>query len=241
MGAHEGVGLLGRVALSHRVLDARPEFFLYPVTGHQHLDAGEAKVAFLQVGGGIAALQGAHCIETEVRKEPSVRDEDLGLPARLVWHVATIRQPVVPYAAHVPVLKTLHVLGAIFLLGGVSTHALLRPMAARAADVAQHALYQFAWRVQLALVYTGLALVLITGLLMWVGRFKLFTGWLLLGFLLYVAAAGLDGAFLAPNLRRARNAAADGSTSLAAAAMTIQLVAWLLLVVVVFLMVAQPF
>jgi uncharacterized membrane protein len=141
----------------------------------------------------------------------------------------------------VPVLKTLHVLGAIFLLGGVSTHALLRPMAARAADVAQQALYQFAWRVQLALVYTGSALVLITGLLMWVGHFKLFTGWLLLGFLLYVAAAGLDAAFLSPNLRRARLATADGSSSLAAAAMTIQLVAWLLLVVVVFLMVAQPF
>jgi uncharacterized membrane protein len=147
----------------------------------------------------------------------------------------------VPYAAQVPVLKTLHVLGAIFLLGGVSTHALLRPMAARAAETAQHALYQFGWRVQLALVYTGSALVLITGLLMWVGHFKLFTGWLLLGFLLYAAAAGLDGAFLAPNLRRARIAVVEGPTSLAAAAMTIQLVAWLLLVVVVFLMVAQPF
>ena len=73
------------------------------------------------------------------------------------------------------------------------------------------------------------------------GHFKLFTGWLLLGFLLYVAAAGLDGAFLAPNLRRARGAMAEGSSSLAGAAMTIQLVAWVLLVVVVFLMVAQPF
>ena len=140
-----------------------------------------------------------------------------------------------------PVLKTLHVLGAIFLLGGVSTQVLLRPMAARAADVAQHALYQFAWRVELALVYAGSALVLITGILMWVGHFKLFTGWLLLGFLLYVAAAGLDGAFLAPSLRRARIATGEGSSSLAAAAVTIQLVAWLLLVVVVFLMVAQPF
>jgi hypothetical protein len=39
------------------------------------------------------------------------------------------------YAAHVSVLKTLHVFGAIFLLGGVTTQALLRPMAARAADV----------------------------------------------------------------------------------------------------------
>jgi uncharacterized membrane protein len=141
----------------------------------------------------------------------------------------------------VPLLKTLHVLGAIFLLGGVSTHLLLRPMAARAADVAQRALYQFAWRVQLALVYTGSALVLITGLLMWIGRFKLFTGWLLLGFLLYVAAAGLDGAFLSPNLRRARSAAGEVPAPMGAAAMTIQVVAWFLLVVVVFLMVAQPF
>src|SRR5260370_23622191 len=72
--------------------------------------------------------------------------------------------PAVTYAAHVPVLKTLHVLGAIFLLGGVSTHALLRPMAARAADVAQQALYQFAWRGQLALLYTGVPLVCITRL-----------------------------------------------------------------------------
>jgi uncharacterized membrane protein len=141
----------------------------------------------------------------------------------------------------VPVLRTLHVFGAIFLLGGVSTHALLRPMAARAADTAQHALYQFAWRVELAMVYTGSALVLITGLLLWIGHFKLFTGWLLLGFLLYAAAAGLDGAFLAPNLRRARTATGEGSQMVAAAATTVQLVAWLLLVIVVFLMVAKPF
>jgi len=141
----------------------------------------------------------------------------------------------VPYAAQVPVVRTLHVFGAIFLLGGVSAHALLRPMAARAAGAAQQALYQFAWRVELAMVYTGSALVL------WIGHFKPFTGWLLLGFLLYAAAAGLDGAFLAPNLRRARTVAGEGSQPVAAAAMTIQLVAWLLLVVVVFLMVAQPF
>lgn len=140
-----------------------------------------------------------------------------------------------------PVLKTLHVLGAIFLLGGVSTHVLLRPMAIRAVDVAQRGLYQLAWRVQLALVYTGSALVLITGLLMWVGRFKLFTGWLLLGVLLYLAAAGLDGAFLSPNLRRARSVSGEASAPVAAAAMTIQVVAWFLLVVVVFLMVARPF
>ena len=76
---------------------------------------------------------------------------------------------------------------------------------------------------------------------MWIGRFKLFTGWLLLGFLLYVAAAGLDGAFLSPNLRRARSAVEEAPAPVGAAAMTIQVVAWFLLVVVVFLMVAQPF
>jgi uncharacterized membrane protein len=141
----------------------------------------------------------------------------------------------------VSVLKTLHVFGAIFLLGGVTTHALLRPMAARATDLAQQALYQFAWRVQLAMVYVGSALVLITGLLLWIGQFKLFTGWLLLGLLLFIAAMGLYGAFLGPNFRRARTAAGEASSAVAGAAMTVQLVAWLLLVVVVFLMVARPF
>jgi uncharacterized membrane protein len=140
----------------------------------------------------------------------------------------------------VSVLKTLHVFGAIFLLGGVTTHALLRPMAARAADAAQQALYQFGWRVQLAMVYVGSALVLITGLLLWIGHFKLFTGWLLLGVLLFIGAMGLDGAFLAPNLRRARSVEGEGR-AVAGAAMTVQLVGWLLLVVVVFLMVARPF
>ena len=91
------------------------------------------------------------------------------------------------------------------------------------------------------MVYVGSALVLVTGLLLWIGRFKLFTGWLLLGVLLFVAAMGLDGAFLAPNLRRARSATGETSGTVAGAAMTVQLVAWLLLVVVVFLMVARPF
>ncbi len=141
----------------------------------------------------------------------------------------------------VPVLRMLHVLGAIFLVGGVTTHALLRPMTARAGDAVRQALYQLAWRVQVAMVYTGSALVLITGILLWVGRFKLFTGWLLLGVLLYVAAMGLDGAFLSPNLRRARTRAGEGSQPVAAAAMTIQLVAWVLLLVVVYLMVTRPF
>lgn len=139
------------------------------------------------------------------------------------------------------VLKTLHVFGAIFLLGGVSTHALLRPMAARANDVAQHALYQFAWRVELAMVYVGSALVLITGVLLWIGQFKLLTGWLILGVLIYVAAMGLDGAFLSPNLRRAKSTNGEGSSPIAAAAMTVQVVAWFLLVVVVYLMVSRPF
>ena len=141
----------------------------------------------------------------------------------------------------VSILRLLHVLGAILLVGGVTTQALLRPMAARAGDAVRRALYQFAWRVQLAMVYTGSALVLITGILLWIGRFKLFTGWLLLAVLLFVAAMGLDGALLSPNLRRARTAEGEGSQPVAAAAMTIQLVAWLLFLVVVYLMVTKPF
>ncbi|HET9847475.1 MAG TPA: DUF2269 family protein [Candidatus Dormibacteraeota bacterium] len=141
----------------------------------------------------------------------------------------------------VTVLRLLHVFGAIFLVGGVTTHALLRPMAGRAAEATRQTLYQFAWRVQVAMVYTGSAVVLVTGILLWVGRFKLFTGWLLLGALLYLAVMGLDGAFLSPNLRRARTAAGEGSRAVAAASMTIQLVAWGLLLVVVYLMVTKPF
>jgi Predicted integral membrane protein (DUF2269) len=143
----------------------------------------------------------------------------------------------------VAILRTLHVFGAIFLLGGVSAHVLLRPMAGRAEAVARKALYDFAWRVQVALVYTGAALVLLTGLTLWVGRFKLFTGWLLLGVLLFIAAMGLEGAFLAPNLRRLRAATADNASpqTADAAATTIQVVAWFLLAVVVFLMVDRPF
>ena len=113
-----------------------------------------------------------------------------------------------------------------------------------AADVAgRKALLDLAWRVQLALVYTGSALVLLSGLLLWIGRFKFFTGWLLLGLLLFIAAMGLEGAFLGPNLRRLRAASVvtGGEQSADAAATTIQVVAWFLLAVVVFLMVDRPF
>lgn len=152
-----------------------------------------------------------------------------------------------------PVLLTLHVFGAIFLVGGVTAHLLLRPMAGGAGDVGQRALSQFAWRIQVVMVYVGSALLLVTGILLWIGRFKLFTGWLLLGVLLFIAAMGLDGAFLSRTIRPRRRATGDdagalataahaeSSATLAAAAMTVQIVAWFLLVVVVFLMVAKPF
>ena len=239
MGTHEGVGLFRRIPFLHRILDPWPELFLHPIAGDQDFDAGEPQVSFLDVGGRVATLQCADRVEAEVRQEPGAGDEDLGLPTPLIWHGATINGR--RYAADVSVLKTLHVFGAIFLLGGVTTHVLLRPMAARATELAQQALYQFAWRVQLAMVYVGSALVLITGVLLWVGQFKLFTGWLVLGALLFIAAMGLDGALLAPNLRRARSAAGEASSAMAGAALTVQLVAWLLLVVVLFLMVTRPF
>jgi hypothetical protein len=72
------------------VLDPRPKFFLHPVAGDEHLDAGEPKISFLEVGGRISALEGANRIEAEVREEPSAGDEDLGLPTPLFWHGATI-------------------------------------------------------------------------------------------------------------------------------------------------------
>ena len=157
------------------------------------------------------------------------------------------------YAAVVPILLTLHVFGAIFLLGGVTVHLLWRSMAGGAAEVAQRALYQLAWRIQVLMVYVGAALLLISGILLWIVRYKLFTGWLLLGFLLFIAAMGLDGAFLSRTIRPRRRPSSDdagaiaaaahteSSATLAAAAMTVQVVAWFLLVVVVFLMVAKPF
>ena len=141
------------------------------------------------------------------------------------------------------ILRTLHVYGAIFLLGGVSTQVLLRPLAGSAEVVARKALYDLGWRIQVTLVYSGSALVLVTGLLLWLGRYKLLTGWLLLGVLLFIAALGLDGAFLSKNLRRTRAALADSTMpeTADAAATTIQVVSWFLLAVVVFLMVDRPF
>lgn len=141
-------------------------------------------------------------------------------------------------------LRAIHVVGAAFMLGGVAAQLLLRPAAARAAVTAQKALYDVAWRIQIAMVVLGSAVLLVTGVLLWVGeRFKFLTGWLLLGVLLFVAASALDGAFLSPNLRRLRQAARNGQTVSAAdaAALTIQVIAWVLLLVVVFLMTAKPF
>jgi uncharacterized membrane protein len=143
-------------------------------------------------------------------------------------------------------LKTIHVFGAILMVGGVTTHLLLRPLATHAATDVRIGLYHLAWRIQVLMVYLGSGLLLVTGILLWFGRFKLITGWLLLGFLLYVAAAGLDGAFLSPNLRRTRASLKTGSAAAPApepepAAATIQVITWFLLAVVVFLMTARPF
>ncbi len=139
-------------------------------------------------------------------------------------------------------LKTLHIFGAIFMVGGVTAHVLLRPLATHAAMDVRIGLYHLAWRIQVLMVYLGSGLLLITGILLWFGRFKLITGWLLLGFLLYVAAAGLDGAFLGPNLRRTREALKAGTAGAPEpASATIQVVTWFLLAVVVFLMTARPF
>jgi hypothetical protein len=141
-------------------------------------------------------------------------------------------------------LRALHVAGAAFMVGGVSVQVLLRPSAGRASNSARKALYDLAWRIEVMLVMVGSGILLVTGVVLWVGeRIKPLTGWLLLGVLLYIAAAALDGAFLSPNLRRLRLNAGEGQPAQEAdaAALTIQVTSWVLLLVVIFLMTAQPF
>ncbi len=87
------------------------------------------------------------------------------------------------------------------MLGGVTVQVLIRLQASRAALAALQVLYDLAGRVQLVMVLSGSALLLLTGILLWIGeRLAFFTGWLLLGFLLYLAIMALDGAYLSPNL-----------------------------------------
>ena len=148
------------------------------------------------------------------------------------------------YADAVGTLKTLHVLGAAFLFGGVTSQLLVRLQAARAASAAQQILYELAAQVQRTMVVTGGLLVFITGVLLWFNeKIAFFTGWLLLGVLLYAAVMALDGAFLSPNLRRLRSALQAGTSPAPAdaGAATIQVITWVLLIVVIFLMAARPF
>jgi len=129
------------------------------------------------------------------------------------------------------------------MVGGISAQVLIR-LQARSASAAAEALLALGRRIQLAMVTSGSAVVLVTGIALWITeRIKFLTGWLLLGLLLYVAAAALDGAFLAPNLRRLHEAARSGNAPAAADAggTVVEVTAWALLVVVVFLMTARPF
>lgn len=140
-------------------------------------------------------------------------------------------------------LRGLHVVAAVFMVGGISVQVLIR-MQARAAAGASEALLALGRRIQLAMVTSGSAVVLVTGIALWITeRIKFLTGWLLLGLVLYVAAAALDGAFLSPNLRRLHEAARSGSAPADADAggTVVEATAWALLIVVVFLMTARPF
>jgi len=56
-------------------------------------------------------------------------------------------------------LKTLHIFGAIFMVGGVTAHVLLRPLATRASNDVRIGLYHLAWRIQVLMVYLGSGLV----------------------------------------------------------------------------------
>lgn len=140
------------------------------------------------------------------------------------------------------VLRGLHVLGAMFMVGGISAQVLIRMQARNAA--ASEALLALGRRIELVMVTSGSAVVLVTGIALWITeRIKFLTGWLLLGLVLYLAAAALDGAFLSPNLRRLHEAARSGSAPAPADAggTVVEVTAWALLVVVAFLMTARPF
>jgi uncharacterized membrane protein len=143
----------------------------------------------------------------------------------------------------VGVLSGLHVVGAIFMVGGITAQVLVRLRASSATSAFEPVL-ALARRIQLFMVGSGSVLVLVTGIALWVTeRIKFLTGWLLLGVLLYLVAAALDGAFLAPNLRRLYAAAKGGTAPAAAEASgtVIEATVWVLLIVVVFLMTARPF
>src|SRR5207245_3324534 len=94
------------------------------------------------------------------------------------------------------VLRGLHVMGAIFMLGGISAQLLVRLQAGGVAGGSEP-LLAVARRVQLAMVSAGSAVVLVTGIALWVtGRLEVLPGLPVLGVFLYLGAARLDGAFL---------------------------------------------
>jgi hypothetical protein len=130
------------------------------------------------------------------------------------------------------------VVGAIFMVGGITAQVLVR------LQTASEPVLALSRRIQLLMVGLGSALVLLTGIVLWVTeRIKFLTGWLLLGVLLYLVAAALEGAFLSPNLRRLYAAAKSGTAPAAgdASGTIVEVTAWVLLIVVVFLMTARPF
>ncbi len=143
----------------------------------------------------------------------------------------------------VSILKTVHIIGAVLMLGGVTVHVLIRLQAARAAVQAQQVLYALASGIQLTMVLSGSGLLLLTGIALWISEhFSFLTGWLLLSLLLYLAVAALDGAVLSPNLRRLRAAARSGSSpTTESGGTTVEIINWVLLVILIFLMTARPF
>src|SRR3989440_9631590 len=100
MRTHEGIGFSRRVAGVDRILDPRPEFLLHPVSGNQHFDARQPQVTFFEIADGVASLQSPNGVEAEVGQKPGVRDDDLGPPASLVWHGATINGASARYMLH---------------------------------------------------------------------------------------------------------------------------------------------
>ena len=100
MRTHEGIGFFRGVAGVDRILDPRPEFLLHPVSCNQHFDARQPQVTFFEIADGVASLQSPNGVEAEVGQKPGVRDDDLGPPASLVWHGATINGASARYMLH---------------------------------------------------------------------------------------------------------------------------------------------
>src|SRR3989442_11964857 len=97
------------------------------------------------------------------------------------------------------VLRGLHVMGAIFMLGGISAQLLARLQAGGVAGGSEP-LLALARRIQLAMVSAGAGLGLVTGVALWgTEPIKFLARLVFLGAFLFLAGAGPDRALPPPH------------------------------------------